>query len=107
MHILEICPDFALLFIATVILLPRSGVLVNNGHYNSYEVGKSIALRSLKSFLTPQGGRNIQPRRHFSVSINLSTSSVVPPKPVTVYKNAGVEVERILLENKGKAGVYC
>lgn len=101
-HIMEICPDFALLFIATLILLPRSGVLVNNGLYNGCGGGKSITLRSLKSFLG-----NIQPRRLFSVSINLSASSAVPPKPVMAYKNAGVDAERILLENKGKAGVYC
>lgn len=64
--------------------------------------GKSISLRGLKSFLG-----NIQHRRLFSVFSNLSASSVVPPKPVMAYKNAGVDVERILLDNKGKAGVYC
>jgi len=45
--------------------------------------------------------------RLFSVSSNLSASSVGRPKPVMSYKNAGVEMERILQENKGKAGVYC
>ena len=45
--------------------------------------------------------------RLFSVSSNLSASSVGRPKPVMAYKNAGVEMERILQENKGKAGVYC
>lgn len=101
-HILEVCAEFPLLLIATPNLFPRSGVLVKNGLYNGCGGGKSIYLSGIKSF---QG--NIQPRRLFSVSSNLSASSVVPPKPVMVYKNVGVDVERILLENKGKAGVYC
>ena len=98
-HILEVCADFFLLFIAILNLLPRSDVYVNNGHYNGSGDGKSICLIGLKSFLG-----NIQHRRLYSVSRNFSASSVVvPPKPVMVYKNAGVDVERILLENKGKA----
>ena len=112
-HILEVCADFPLLPIATPILFPRSGVFFNNGQYNGCGGGKSISLRGLKSFLLCPAmqcigkGGNIQHRRLFSVSRNLSASSVVPPKPVMVYKNAGVDVERILLDNKGKAGVYC
>jgi len=50
---------------------------------------------------------NIQQTRLFSISRNLSAATVVPPIPVMVYKNVGVDVERIILENKGKAGVYC
>lgn len=75
---------------------------MNNGLCNGCIGGKSVSLRGLNSFLG-----NIQPRRLFSVSRYLSASSVVPPKPVMAYENAGVDVERILLENKGKAGVYC
>jgi group I intron endonuclease len=76
---------------------------VNNGRYNGCGGGKSKSLRVLKSFLG-----NIQQSRLFSVSRNLLASSGgVPPKPVKVYKNAGVDMERILQENKGKAGVYC
>lgn len=45
--------------------------------------------------------------RLFSVSSHLSASSVGTPRPVMACKNAGVDMERILLENKGKAGVYC
>jgi hypothetical protein len=76
---------------------------VNNGRYNGCGGGKSKSLRVLKSFLG-----NIQQSRLFSVSRNLLASSGgVPPKPVKVYKNAGVDMERLLQENKGKAGVYC
>ncbi len=115
-HILEVCPVFpptAYSYSHLSFTLRRVGVPVSNGRYNGCGGGNTISLRVIKSFhpftasWDPCGKGNIKHTRLFSVSSNLSASSVVPPKPVMAYKNAGVDMERILLENKGKAGVYC
>lgn len=101
-HILEVCAYSFILLIVTPFLFTRAVVPLNICRYNRCEGGKSIYPRVLKSSFG-----NIIQTRLFSVSINLSASSAIAPKPAVIYKNAGVDVERILLENKGKTGVYC